>query len=88
MRDHSPQLGLQGGEVADCSHGLNVILGNDGDPGTVVAAVLEALETVEQQFPRRALADVADDSAHAFEDISEALSVLGIGHLGQSGRKR
>ena len=77
------QLGLQRGEVADGAHGLDAVLGDHGDPGAVVAAVLQALEAVQQQFTRRTLADVAHDSAHPTEDTAYPCPVLGIGHLGQ-----
>ena len=65
-----PQLGLQRGEVPDGAHGFDAVLGDHGDPGAVIAAVLQALEAVQQQFARRALADVADDSTHSPEDTS------------------
>ena len=82
-RSLSPSLASQRGEVADGAHGLDVILGDHGDAGAVVAAVLQTLETAQQQFTRRALADVADDSAHPVEDSANPCSDLGIGHLGQ-----
>ena len=79
-----PQLGLERREVADCAHGLDAILGDDRDSGAVIAAVLKALEPVQQQLTRRAPADVAHDSAHPSEDTSGRHGVLGIGRLGQS----
>jgi len=39
-------------------------LGEDGDPGRVVSAVLEAPEALEQDGRRVTRADVPDDAAH------------------------
>ena len=55
---------LQVLEVADGARVLEPVVLEQGDPGRVVAAVLEALEAVEQQVLALTRPYVSDDSAH------------------------
>ncbi len=55
---------LQPAEVADRTDQIDAVSVQHRDPGAVVAAVLEFLESVEQQRPYAPRPDVADDSAH------------------------
>src|SRR5699024_7385501 len=58
---------LQVGQVADRADRLDLVrAGDDGDPGRVVAAVLELLQSGEQDVLRGTLADVADDATHGW----------------------
>ena len=51
-------------EVADRAHEIDAVAVEHGDPGAVVAAVLEFLESVEQQRSHLPRSDIADDAAH------------------------
>ena len=55
---------LQELEVADCADILEAPVLAQSDARRVVATILEAFETVEQQLLRGAVADVPDDPAH------------------------
>jgi hypothetical protein len=63
LRDGVAQLG----EVADGAHGVDPPVDEQGETRRVVAAVLEHLEPVHEQFTTRPVADVSDDSAHKAE---------------------
>ena len=69
-RDAAAVLGLLGDrgaqvvEVADRAHAVDLAVVDDRDPGRVIAAVLELLESGDQQVEAGAPADVSDDSAH------------------------
>ena len=57
--------GAQVREVADGAHRVEPAVGLQGDARGVVPAVLELLEAGQQDVLHRAIADVADDAAHA-----------------------
>ena len=55
---------LQELEIADCAHVLEAAVLAKGDPGGVVTAVLEPLQTLKEKLLRRSTTDVSDDPAH------------------------
>jgi hypothetical protein len=56
---------LQHLEIADGAHIVDLAVLPQREPGRVVTAVLEALETLEQKVLTGSLPDVSDDPAHA-----------------------
>src|SRR5215510_9448726 len=62
-------------EVAELALGAparDVAVHQRGDAGGIVAAICEALETVEQQRRHRRLADDAEDAAHQLAPSEDA----------------
>jgi hypothetical protein len=59
-----PDGGAQVGEVADGAHRRDLTVGEQRDTRGVIAAVLELLQTGDEEIPTWALAHVSDDSAH------------------------
>ena len=56
--------GTQVGQVADRTHRVDSTVLEQRDAGRVVAAVLQLLESGDQQVPAGAPAHISDDSAH------------------------
>jgi hypothetical protein len=64
LRLEGVDRGLEAVEVPDGPHGVDPAVGQDRDPGGVVAPVLELAQAAEQELLHRAPAHVADDAAH------------------------
>ena len=62
--DPGRQGSAQGIEVADRAHMLDVAILAPGDPGRVVATVLQSSEPIEQDLLGVPVADITNDSAH------------------------
>src|SRR6478672_471733 len=66
------QLALQHRELAGGLHDLEAVPIDHRDPGGVVAAVLQAAETFQQQSGSLARSDVANDTTHRV-DLSPSI---------------
>ena len=58
------ELGLQGGNSPDGPLDRDSPVVQDGNPGRVVPAILQAFEALDQDRPSRTISDVPYDTAH------------------------
>ena len=73
LRGLARQDALERGDLPDAPAHLETAIVDQRDTGGVVAAVLEPLEPVHQEWHGLLLADISDDSAHALSRLSRSI---------------